>query len=154
MTTEPVEDTTELRYQIAKLMVTLTRAGQGNGPASVPNSPRQRGCGRGWMDRSTSACPSSHNGQTGLGQTASIHSASVGHGTGTTSSRGQGQNTQGSKEGTTNRKDPSSLQYFRCQGWSHMAWECATLAETLNQSGGMEGMWPNPPISTSCNSQQ
>ena len=30
MTTEPVEGTTELGNQIAKLMATLTRAGQGN----------------------------------------------------------------------------------------------------------------------------
>ena len=43
------------------------------------------------------------------------------------------------------RKDPSYLQCFRCQGWGHMAWECPTPAKTLNQSGGSEGMWPNPP---------
>ena len=35
-----------------------------------------------------------------------------------------------------NRKDTSSLQCFRCQGWGHMAWECAIPAKTLNQSGG------------------
>ena len=139
MPTEPVEGTMELRHQIAKLMATLTRAGQGNSPASTPNSPRQRGCGKGWMDRITPAHPSSHNSWTDLGQAALVCSTSVGCGTGTTTSRDQGQNTQGSKEGTTNRKDPSSLQCFRCQGWGHMAWECATPAKTLNQSGGNWG---------------
>ena len=43
MTKEPVEGTMELGNQIAKLMATLTRAGQGNSLASAPNSPRQRG---------------------------------------------------------------------------------------------------------------
>ena len=62
MTTEPVEGTTELRNKIAKLMAALTRAGQDNSPTSAPNSPRQRGHGRGWMDRNTPGCPSSHNG--------------------------------------------------------------------------------------------
>ena len=94
MTTEPVEGTTELGIQITKLMAALTRAGQCNSPTSGPNSPRQRCCGRGWTDRNTSGHPSSHNGQTGLGQTASTHSTSVGHGTGTTS-QGQGQSAQG-----------------------------------------------------------
>ena len=65
MTTEPVEGTTELGHQIAKLMAALTRAGQGNNPTSTLNSPRQRGCGREQMDRSTPGCTSSHNGQTG-----------------------------------------------------------------------------------------
>ena len=138
VTTEPVEGTTELANQIAKLMATFTRAGQGNSPSSTPNSPRQRGSGKGWMDRNTPGHPSSHNGQTGLGQTTSAHSISASHGTGTTS-QGQGQNTQGSKDSqgsTSNRKDPSSLQCFRCQGWGLMAWECTTAAKTLNQSRG------------------
>ena len=84
ITTEPGEGTTELGNQIAKLMAALTWAGQGNSPASAPNSPRQRGCGRGHMDRNTPGCPSSHNDQTGLGQTASVCSASARCGTGTT----------------------------------------------------------------------
>ena len=62
MTTDPVEGTTEFGHQIAKLMAALTRAGQGNSPASTPNSPRQSGHGRGQRDRSTPGCPSSHNG--------------------------------------------------------------------------------------------
>ena len=47
MTTEPVEGTTELGNQIAKLMATLIREGHGNSPADAPNSPRQRGHRRG-----------------------------------------------------------------------------------------------------------
>ena len=116
-------------------MAALTRAEQGNHPASAPNSSRQRGHGRGQMDRSIPGYPSSHNGQSGLGQTSSVCSASVGHGTGTTTTGSQGPNTQGSKEGTSNRKDPSSLQCFRCQGWGHMAWECTIPAKTLNPLG-------------------
>ena len=62
VTTDPVEGTTELGHQIAKLMAALTRAGQGNIPASTPNIPRQRGHRKGLMDRSTPGHPSSHNG--------------------------------------------------------------------------------------------
>ena len=62
MITDPVEGTTELEHQIAKLMATLARTGQGNSPTRDPNSPRQRGCGRGWMDRSTPGHPSSSDG--------------------------------------------------------------------------------------------
>ena len=154
MTTEPVEGTTELENQIAKLMAALTQEGQVKSPTSAPNSPTQRGCGRGQRDRSTTGHPSSHNGWTDLEQTASVHSASVRHGTGTTTTRGQRPNTQGSKEGTSNRKDPSSLQCFRCQDWGHIAQECATPAKTLNQSGGNWGNVAQPSTGTSCNSQQ
>ena len=84
MTTEPVEGTTELGNQIAKLMAALTRAGQVNSPASAPNSPRQRGHGRGQMDRNTLGHPSSHNGLTGQGQTFSACSISASCGTRTT----------------------------------------------------------------------
>ena len=156
VTTKPVEGTMELGNQIAKLMAALTRAGQGNSPSSAPNSPRQRGHGRGWMDRNTPSCPNSHNGQTGLAQTASPHSISASCGMGTTSQY-QGQNAQGSKDNqgsTSIRKDPSSLQCFRCQGWGYMAWKCATTAKTLNQSGGNWGNVTQPPASTSHNSQQ
>ena len=136
----------ELGNQIARLMAALTRAGQGNSPNSALNSHRHRGHGRGWMDRNTPSHPTSHNGQVGPAQTASACSISTSHRTGTT---GQSQgNAQGSKDtqgGTSNRKDTSSLQCFKCQGWGHMAWECATPAKTLNQSGGTKGMWPNNP---------
>ena len=62
VTTDPVEWTKELGHQIAKLMATLTRAGESSCPASAPNSPSQRGHGRGWIDRSTPGHPSSHDG--------------------------------------------------------------------------------------------
>ena len=109
-------------------------------------------------DSSTPGHPSSHNGQTGLGQTASVHSASAAHSTGATTSQDQGQSTQGSKDrqkSTANRRDPSSLQCFRCQGWCHMVQVCTTPAKTLNQSGGTKGMWPNllPALATTANSR-
>ena len=122
MTTNPGEGTTELGHQMAKLMVALTRAGQGNSPASTPNSPRQRGCGRGWTDRSTPGCPSFQNGWTGLGQTTLGHSTSTCHGTGTTISRDQGQNSKGAKdrqEGTDHRRGPSFLQYLGARAGSY-----------------------------------
>ena len=154
VTTKPVKGTTELGNQIAKLRAALTRAGQGNSHGSAPNSSRHRGCGRGQADRNTSGCPNSHNGQTGPGQTTSACTVSAGHGTGTTSqSQGNAQGSKDSQGSTSNRKDTSSIQCFRCQGLGHMAQECATPAKTLNQSGGS---WGNAaqPISTGHNSQQ
>ena len=41
--TEAVDGSKELGNQIVRLMVTVTRAEQGNCPASAPNSPRHRG---------------------------------------------------------------------------------------------------------------
>ena len=64
--TEMVDGSKELGNQIVRLMATLTRAEQGNCPASALNSPRHRGHGRGLMDRNTPTCPSSHNGQMDL----------------------------------------------------------------------------------------
>ena len=75
--TEEVDGSKELGDQIARLMATLTRTEQRNCPASAPNKPRHRGHGRGWMDRNTPTCPSSHNGWTGLGQTTSTCSSST-----------------------------------------------------------------------------
>ena len=49
--TEVVDGSKELGNQITRLMATLTRAEQGNCPASAPNSPRHRGHGRGQTDR-------------------------------------------------------------------------------------------------------
>ena len=63
--------------QIARLMAALTRVEQGSHPAGAPNSPRHRGHGRGQADRNTPVYTSSHNGWTGLGQTASICSSSA-----------------------------------------------------------------------------
>ena len=79
--TDSGERTTELGQQIAKLMDALTKARQGSSPASVPRSPRERGHGIGCVDRGTSSCPSFHNSQTGLGQTAA-HLLAVGQGLG------------------------------------------------------------------------
>ena len=90
--TEVVDGSKELSSQITKPMSALTRAEQGNHPASAPNSPWHRGCGRGWMDRNTPTCPRSHNGQTGLGQTTSTCSSSASSRVGTVS-QGRG-NTQ------------------------------------------------------------
>ena len=150
MTTKPVEGASELGNQMARLMDTLTRAGQGNSLGSTPNSPRHRGCRRGRTDRTTSSSPISHNGKTGLGQTTLAHSTSAGHRNGTT---GQGQgNAQGPRDGqgnTSNKKDPSSLQCFQCQGWGHMAQQCATLAKSLNQNRGNQGNVVQPPTSSS-----
>ena len=126
-------------------MAAQTRTGQGNSPGSVPNSPRHTGCGRGWTERNTPSCPNSHNDQTGLGQNASACNVSAGHRTGTTGqSHGNAQGPKGSQGGTLNRKDTSSLQCFRCQGWGHMVWECATPAKTLNQSRGNWGNAAHP----------
>ena len=66
--TEVPSGSKELGDQIAQLMAALTRAEQGSCPASAPSSPWHRGHGRGWTDRTTSVCPNSHNGQTGLGK--------------------------------------------------------------------------------------
>ena len=75
--TEVADHSKELSNQIVRLMATLTRAEQGNCPTSTPNSPRHRGHGSGHVDRNTPTCPSSHNGQSGLGQTTSTHSSSA-----------------------------------------------------------------------------
>ena len=45
--TDAGEGMAVLRQQIAKLMATLTKAGQHNNPSSVPSSPQERGHGRG-----------------------------------------------------------------------------------------------------------
>ena len=59
MNTQLVDGSKELSNEIARLMVALARAEQGNCPASAPNSPRHWwSCGRGCnMDRNTPNCP-------------------------------------------------------------------------------------------------
>ena len=144
--TEVTDGSKELGDQIIRLMATLTRAEQGTCPASAPNSPRHRGHGRGWMDRNTPAFPSSHNGQTGLGQSTSTHSSFTASRVATASqSRGSTQALTCAQGNAQNMKDPNTLQCFRCQGWGHMARGCATPAKPLNRDGGTEGMWSTPP---------
>ena len=137
VTTDSGESTTELGQQIAKLMAGLTRAGQQ--PGQCPKQPRERGHGRGWVDRDTPGCPSSHKSWTSLGQTTPDCSTPTGCRTWATISRNQGQNSQETNarhEGTANRRDLNSLQSFRCQGWGHMAQECSPPATALHQSWG------------------
>ena len=111
--TEVSDGSKELCGQIVRLMAALNRAEQGTQPASAPNSPRHRGCGRGQMDRNTPVHPSSHNGQTGLGQNISPHISSAAS---TSQSRGSTQASTGAQGNAQNAKDFSALQCFRCQG--------------------------------------
>ena len=152
--TEVSDGSKELGNQIAQLMATLNRVEQGTCPASAPNSPRHRHCGRGRMDRNTPVCPRSHNGQTGLGKNAFAHSSSIAGRVATASQgRGSTQASTGAQGNAQNTKDPSTLQCFRCQGWGHKARECATLAKPLNRDGGTKGMWSNPHSMHPVNSQ-
>ena len=130
----------ELGDQIARLMAALTWAEQNSCPASAPNSPRHRGHGRGQTDRNTPAHPSFYNGWTGLSQTTSAHSSSITNQGGAESPCKGNQHAQnGVQGGTQGNHGSSPLQCFRCQGWGHMARECATLATPLNQEGGTQG---------------
>ena len=89
------------------------------------------------MDRNTPAHPSSHNGGTGLGQSTCACSSSASSRVATASqSRGSIQALTGAKGNAQNMKEPNTLQCFRCQGWLHMARECATPAKPLNKDKG------------------
>ena len=149
-TTEVVDGSKELGDQIARLIATLKRAEQENCPTSAPNSPRHGGHGRGWMDRNTHTCPSSHNGQTGLVQTTSTCSSSAASWVATTlQGRGNTQGPNGGQISAQNTTDTNLLQCFQCQGWGHMVRECATPAKTLNKDGGNWGNAVKPPTSSS-----
>ena len=144
--TEVATGSKELGDQIVRLMAALTRAEQGRCPASTPNSPRHRGCGKGQVDRSTPTCPSSHNGWTGLGQTASAHSCPAASRESTDSQRRGNTHVQNGAQGSAqSTRDSNSLQCLRCQGWGHMLRECATPAKILNQDGGTQGNVVKPP---------
>ena len=145
-TTEVPSSSKELGDQIARLMATLTRAEQDGHPTSAPSSPRHRGHGRGWTDRNTSVCPNSHNGWTGLGQTTSAHSSSITNRAGVKSPCKGNQHAQNDVQGgTQGAQGSNSLQCFRCQGWGHMARECATPAALLNREGETQGNEVKPP---------
>ena len=97
------------------------------------------------MDRNNSVCPSSHNGWTGLGQNTFACSSSIaGRVTTVSQGRGSTQASTGAQGNAQNTKDPSTLQCLRCQGWGHMARECATQSKQLNRDGGTEGIQSNP----------
>ena len=114
-TTEVPSSSKELGDQIARLMAALNRAQQGSHPASAPNSPRHRGCGRGQMDRNTPVCPSSHNGWTGLGQTTSICSSLITNWEGIEPpQKGNMRAQNGVQGGTQSTRGSNSLQCFRC----------------------------------------
>ena len=108
--TEVADGSKELGDQIARLMATPNRTEQGTCPASAPSSPRHRGHGRGWMDRNTPVCPSSHNGYTGLGQNTSACSSSAASRVATASqSRGSTQALTGAQGNAQNTKDSHVL---------------------------------------------
>ena len=133
--TEVPSGSKELGDQIARLMAALTRAEQSTRSASAPSSPRHRGRGRGRADRQTPVRPNSHNGQTGLGQTSARSSSVVSSSAESPSKWNHNvqTNVQGNTQGA---RGSSSLQCYRCQGWGHMARECATPAASLNREGG------------------
>ena len=115
--TEVTDGSKELGDQIARLIATLNRAEQGTCPATTSNSPRHRGHGRVWTDRNTPVCPSSHNGQTGLGQnTIACSSSAASRVTTASPGRGSTQAPTGSQGNSQNMKDSTTLQCFRCQG--------------------------------------
>ena len=140
--TEVATGSRELGDQIARLMAALTRVKQGSHPASAPNSPRHRGCGRGH--------PSSHNGQTGLGQKWVSICSSLAASRESTDSQRRGiiQAQNGAQGGAQSTMDSNLLQCFRCQGLGHMARECTTPAKMLTRIGEPEGMQSNPPPAT------
>ena len=142
--TEVPSGSKELGDQIARLMAALTRAEQSTRSASAPSSPRHRGRGRGRADRQTPVRPNSHNGRTGLGQT-SARSSSVVNSSAESPRKGN-HNAQTNVQGNTQgARGSSSLQCYRCQGWGHMARECATPAASLNREGGTQGNVVKPP---------
>ena len=144
--TEVTDSSKELGDQITRLITALNKAEQFTHPATTPNSPRNRGHGRGWTDRNTSACPNSQNGWTGLGQSTFAHSSSAASRVATASqSRGSTQALRSAQGNAQNMKDSSPLQCFRCQGWGHMARECATPAKPLNKDWGNQGNVVKPP---------
>ena len=141
--TEVPTGSKELGDQIARLMAALTRAEQSTHSVSAPSSPRHRGHGRGRTDRQTSVRPNSHNGRTVLGQTSTC-SSSVVNSSAESPCKGN-QNAQTSGQGNPQGARGPTLQCYRCQGWGHMARECATPVAPLNREGGTQGNVVKPP---------
>ena len=107
--TEVTESSKELGDHITRLMATPE---QGTHPAATSNSPRHRGHGRGQTDRNTPAHPSSHNGQTGLGQSTSACSSSAASRVATASqSRGSTQVLTVAQGNAQNVKDPNTTMF-------------------------------------------
>ena len=142
--TEVPSGSKELGDQIARLMAALTRAEQSTHSASAPSSPMHRGHGRGRTDRQTPVCPNSHNGQTSLGQTSAC-SSSVVKFSAESSCKGNQNMQTNVQDSTQGAQSSSSLQCYRCQGWGHMARECATPVAPLNREGGTQGNVVKPP---------
>ena len=145
--TEVPSSSKELGDQIDRLMAALTRAEQGS--CNLPVPPIAQGTGIMGEDRqtgTTSVCPNSHNGQTGLGQTTSAHSSSITNRAGVESPCKRNQHVyNGVQGGTQGAWGSNSLKCFRCQGWGHMARECASPAAPLNREGRTQGNAVKPP---------
>ena len=142
--TEVPSGSKELGDQIARLMAALTRAEQSTCSASAPISPRHRGCRRGRTDRQTTVCPNSHNGWTGLGQTSTC-SSSIVKSSAKSPCKGNPNMQANVQSSTQGARGSSSLQWYRCQGWGHMARECTTPTAPLNREGGTQGNAVKPP---------
>ena len=129
------EGMAELGQQIARLIVALTRAGQGSNPSSAPSSPQERGHGRGHSCSSTPNHLSSHNSINGPGQTTPACSLPSGCGKGAMELEAIARVTKGLAQGGRAQLigvTHISLQCFRFQGWNHMPRECPTPASALN----------------------
>ena len=144
--TEAPSGSKELGDQIARLMAALTRAEQSTCSASAPSSPRHRGHGRGWTDRHTPACTKTPT-MVGLAWAKPLPAAPLlskvvpnPHARGIKMCRPVHQVAHRVTRGS------SSLQCYRCQGWGHMARECATPAMQLNREGGTQGNAVKPPL--------
>ena len=146
MATEATDGSKELGDQIVRLMATLNRAEQGTHPASTPNSPRHRGHGRGQTDRNTPACPSSHNGQTGLGQnTPTCSSSAESRIASASQSRGITKHQQVPRAMPKMQKTPVLCNALDARAGVIWLGSVQLWQSHLNKDGGTKGMWSNPP---------
>ena len=146
--TEVVSGSKELGDQIARLMAALTRVEQGSHPASAPNSPRHRSCGRGQADRNTPICPSSHNGQTWPGSNGfCLQFLSCKQRKLWSSMKGEYMDIEWCTGWCSEHKGLQLVTMLQMPDWGHMARECTTPAKTLNQDRGTKGNAVKPPSS-------